>query len=260
MHFLKNHPFVIALILLAGAGLVFAGAQARIQGQVTDTDGTPIANAEVTITTSELTSFHKVLTTDKKGKFKLLLLDATRHYLFHVEAAGYQAQERPFKVAAGSTENNFEFQLVNLEQAAAQGAQALLEQPGYKELNEGRNLYEAGDKEGAKAKFQEAVTAMPDLLPALASLAEVNYETGDFEAALDIATKCLEQDDEAIECLAVAANSAQRVGDEEARAGFMARYKELNPEDPTILYNSAAEFLNKLDDAVSYTHLTLPTN
>ena len=28
----------------------------------------------------------------------------------------------------------------------------------------------------------------------------------------------------------------------------MARYEELNPEDPTILYNSAAGFLNKLDD------------
>lgn len=248
MHFPKIQPFVIVLILVAGAGMVFAGAQARIQGQVTDTKGTPIPNAEVTITTPELTSFHKVLTTDKKGVFKLLLLDATRNYLFHVEAAGFQPQERPFKVAAGSTENNFEFRLVDLEEAAAQGAQAFLEQPGYKELGEGRKLYEAGDKAGARDKFQEAVTAKPDLLPALAALAELNYETGDFEAALEIAKKCLERDDEAVECLAVAANSAQRVGDEEARAGFMERYKELNPEDPTILYNSAAEFLNKLDD------------
>ncbi len=28
----------------------------------------------------------------------------------------------------------------------------------------------------------------------------------------------------------------------------MARYEEANPEDPTILYNAAAGFLNKLDD------------
>ncbi|MEJ2187827.1 MAG: tetratricopeptide repeat protein [Acidobacteriota bacterium] len=28
----------------------------------------------------------------------------------------------------------------------------------------------------------------------------------------------------------------------------MARYQELNPEDPAILYNEAAVFLNKMDD------------
>lgn len=248
MRMSRIQQFVIVLFLLASAGMVFAGAQARLEGRVTDSKGNPIPNAEITITTSEVTTFHKVLTTDKKGEFKMLLLDATRHYLFHVEAPGYQAEERPFKVAAGSTENMFEFTLSSLQEAAAQGTMDLLQQPGYKEMAEAQKLYEAGDKEGARLKFQEAVAAKPDLLQALAGLAELSYGAGDFEAALDAAKRCLEQDDESVECLAVAANSAQRLGDEEARAGFMARYKELNPEDPTILYNAAAEFLNKLDD------------
>jgi tetratricopeptide (TPR) repeat protein len=29
----------------------------------------------------------------------------------------------------------------------------------------------------------------------------------------------------------------------------MARYRELNPDDPTVLFNEAADFLNNLDDA-----------
>jgi len=248
MRLSKATLFVSLIALLAGAGMVSAGAQARLEGHVTDTKGNPIPNATVTITTSEVSTFHKVLNTDENGVFKMLILDATHNYLFHVEAPGFQPQERPFKVGAGTTDNVFEFELKTVQEAAAQGTLNLLEQPGYKEMEEARKLYEAGDKTGARAKFQEAVAAKPDLTPALAALAELSYDAGDYQAAIDAAEKCLEQDDEFIECIAVGANAAQSLGDTEAHEKYMARYKTLNPEDPTILYNTAAEFLNKMDD------------
>ena len=240
--------FVSLFVLMTAAGMVFGGAQARVEGRVTDSQGNPIANAEVTVTSPEVSTFNLVVTADKKGVFKFLLLDATRNYFFHVEAAGYQAQERPFKVAAGSTDNVFEFTLKTIQEAVDQGNASILEQPGYKEMEEARELYTAGDKAAARAKFEEAVAAKPDLLPALAALAELSYGAGDFEAALEAAEKCLEQDDESLECLAIAANAAQSAGNEEAYSTYMTQYEELNPEDPTILYNSAAGFLNKLDD------------
>jgi tetratricopeptide (TPR) repeat protein len=248
MRFSKVKSFITLVVVLAAAGLVFAGAQARIEGHVTDSKGNPVANAEITITSPEVSSFHRVVTADEGGVFKFLILDATRHYLFHVAAPGFQPQERPFKVAAGSTDNVFEFTLNSLQEAAAQGTVDILEQPGYKEMEEARKLYNAGDKEAALAKFKEAAAAKPDLVPALAAIAELSYVAGDYQAAIDGAEKCLEQDDESLECLAIAANAAQSIGDNEAYAGYMARYKGLNPEDPTILYNSAAEFLNKMDD------------
>jgi tetratricopeptide (TPR) repeat protein len=240
--------YVSLITLLAGAGLVFAGAQARLEGHVTDTKGKPIPNATVTITSPEVSTFNKVITADADGGFKFLILDATRHYQFHIEAPGFQPQERPFKVSAGSTDNVFEFTLKSLEEAAAEGTVNLLEQPGYKEMEEARKLYDAGDKAGARAKFEEAVAAKPDLTPALAALAELSFDAGDYKAAMDAAEKCLEQDDEFSECIAVGANAAQNLGDTEAHERYMARYKTLNPEDPTILYNTAAEFLNKMDD------------
>ncbi len=248
MRFSTARSFITFVVVLAAAGWVFAGAQARIEGHVTGSKGKPIPNATVTITTPEVSTFHKVITTDENGVFKMLLLDATHHYLFHVEAPGFQPQERPFKVSAGSTDNVFEFTLNSLQEAAAQGTVDILEQPGYKEMEEARKLYNAGDKDAALAKFKEAAAAKPDLVPALAAIAELSYLAGDYQAAFDATEKCLEQDDESLECLAIGANTAQSLGDEEAYAGYMARYKELNPEDPTILYNSAAEFLNKMDD------------
>ena len=251
MRLFKRKFVVFAIVVLAAAGLVHAGGQARIQGTVTDSKGNPISNAVITITgdlSHEVFEFEKIVEVDKKGKFQALILNATKFYIFHVEAEGYQPHKRPFKVGVGSTDNEFEFQLMSIAEATAAGAVSLLEQPGYKELEEAKKLLAAGDAEGARAKFKEAVAAKPDLLPALAGLAELNYESGDIEGALAAARTCLEEDDESVHCLAIAANASQALGDMETHAVYMAQYEVLNPEDPTILFNQAAVFLNKMDD------------
>ncbi len=250
LHYKSKYIFVF-LLVLATASMVYAGAQARIEGTVTDTQGNPITGAVITITSDQVATFNKVIKVDKKGQFKTLILDATRRYEFSVEAEGYQGQKRPFKVGAGSTDNHFEFQLFSVAEATAAGKMDLLEQPGYKEFEEGKTLFEAGDLEAARAKFAEAVAAKPDLLQALGALAELNYEAGDMAGALEMAGRCLEEDDESIQCLAIAANTSQSLGDEEAYNAYMVRYQELNPEDPTLLYNDAAAYLNKMDDGMA---------
>lgn len=243
---LKTSVAVIGLLI--AAAMAHAGAQARIEGVVMDRAGNPIVGATVHIITDEVTGFDKVVTTDKDGEFKTLILDATRNYFFRIEAEGYQPEERPFKVSVGSTDNSFEFTLHTAAEAVAAGQVDLLQQPGYKELEEAKTLLRAGDKEGARAKFAEAVAAKPDLEPAYVGLAELMYEAGEMEKALAAAEECLELDADSIPCLAIAANSSAALGNDEARAEYMARYQVLNPEDPTILFNEAAAFLNKLDD------------
>ncbi|MBD3872945.1 MAG: tetratricopeptide repeat protein [Acidobacteria bacterium] len=251
MRLFERKHMVFAISVLAVAALAYAGVQARVQGKVTDNKGNPIPDAVVTIIGNpahEVMDFEKIVKADKKGKFKALILDATRYYLFRVEAPGYQPQERPFKVGAGSTDNEFDFQLMSIAEATAASEIELRDQPGYKEFEEGKKLFADGDTEGARAKFEEAVAAKPDLLPALAGLAELSYDAGDMEGALAAARKCLELDDESVHCLAIAANASQALGDMETHAVYMAQYEALNPEDPTILFNQAAVFLNKMDD------------
>lgn len=247
--FLRGLKITLSTVsLLAAAVAVYGAAQARISVTVTDTQGNPLPDAVVTITTSEMTNFEKVVKVGKNGTCNIMILDATHHYLFHVEAKGYQPQERPFKVPVGSTDEVFEFQLKTPQEAAAEGEIQLQQQPGYKELEEAKELFKAGDKEAALAKFEEAVVAMPDLVPALAGIASINYELNRYEEALAAAKECLAASEDSVECLAIAANSSQQLGDAEAHAAYMARYQELNPEDPAILYNEAAVFLNKMDD------------
>lgn len=245
----RTITFFLSLVALAAwAGPALAGSQARIAGRVTDSSGKAVGGARIVITSADVAAFEKTLETDRNGEFKVLILDATRRYLLRVEAKGYQTQERPFKVGVGTTDTFFEFSLSSVKEAEAASTMEVLEQPGYREMGEGRSLYAAGNKEAALAKFEAALAAKPDLVPALAAVAEVRFELGDSAGALAAARTCLEFDGESADCLATAANAAGVLGDEPARAGFLARYQEINPDDPALLYNSAAVFLNKLDD------------
>jgi tetratricopeptide (TPR) repeat protein len=239
----------LALFALLGVATVaHAGTQAKIEGRVTDVAGQPIAGAKLTITTAELTTYERTVETDDDGEFQTLILDATRTYEMLVEADGFQPQKRQFKVGAGSTDSFFGFALLTMAQASGAEDLKQREQPGFKELYEGRELLSSGNTEAALAKFKEAVAAKPDLLEAIARIAELTYEAGDFPGALDAAKKCLDQEPEAKQCLAIAINSAGELGDEQTRAEYLARYQQANPDDPTLLFNEAAEFLNNLDD------------
>lgn len=239
---------VFALVIGVATSLALASGQARVSGTVVDTTGKAIAGATITVTCPEAPTFKKVIETEPNGGFRLLLLDATKRYDFHVQAAGYAPYDHTIKVGVGTMDNEFTFSLQSDREAAASQQQAVLQQPGYKELDEGLALLRSGQVDAARAKLNEAVAAVPDLAAAWAGLADIDYRAGNHAAALKHATSCLEHDAENMKCLAIAANSSKELGDLEAHHTYMARYQALNPDDPATLFNQAAEFLNALDD------------
>ena len=241
-------PTIMVLSVALGAAQVWAGAQARIRGKVIGTDGKPVPDAVIIITTDEMENYEKKVKVKEDGSFAALILDATRHYKFTVKAPGYLDYEEPFKVMAGSTDNSFTFELKTKSEVQAQQRQELFEQPGYKELKEGQELLKAGKKAEAVAKLEEAIVAEPELIPAYVGLAEIVFALGDSEKALGHARKCLELDDEELRCLAVAINASKKLGNEEDYRAYLALYQEFNPDDPATLFNQAADLLNKMDD------------
>lgn len=238
---------LLATLVLA-AGTVAAGPQARVGGTVVGTDGEPVVGATITITSAELPKYEKILTTDEDGEFKVLLLDATKTYLFTVTSDGFLEYNEEIKVAVGTTDNDFTFELSTPTERAAAQQQEILEQPGYKEYDEAKTLLEEGKTTEARARLEDALKEMPDLIEALEVMAGIDFDSGDSALALATARRCLEEDDESLKCLAVASNAAGSVGDTEAQAAYLAQYQELNPDDPATLFNQAAGFLNKMDD------------
>lgn len=235
-------------ILVSFTTTAQAARQARIRGTVTTSNGTAVSNAVVTVTCKEMEAFEKVVKCKKDGTYSLLLVDATRHYVFRVEAPDHIAVDREVKVPPGSTDNVIDIELRTPEEEKQALERQANQKPGYREIAEGRALYNEGKLEESRAKFEKAVELIPESVPAWTGLSSIAEELGDSEAALKGARKCLELDGEALNCLAVAINSARALGLEEEYDRLSVRYRELKPDDPAMLFNQAAEFLNNMDD------------
>lgn len=240
---------ILALALLLVPTMLLAQAQGRVKGEVLDADGKPIANAKVIITCPEISTYRKELTTDKKGTFVVLVVDATKKYLFHIEAPGYQPVEQLNKPLIGAQTLELKFVLKTVQEVQKEAERQMLEQPGIKETREGEELLAAGQRAEARAKFEEAVKVRPDLHVAWFELGRLDLEDGKPAAALEAAKKCLAIQATFANCLALAANAAKDLGDEASYEKYMASYKVVNPSDPAVLFNEAADLLNKQDDA-----------
>jgi|YNPBryunderm2012_1023409.scaffolds.fasta_scaffold01436_13 tetratricopeptide (TPR) repeat protein len=247
---MKRARFLPAVLLLLPS-LVFAQAQGRVKGVVKNSKGAPITTASVTITCPEITNFRKEIKVDDKGSFATLIVDATKQYLFRVEAPGYQTIEQLHKPLIGAQTLNVEFVLQTLEELQAQARGEILESPGIKELREGNELIQAGKIAEGRARIQQGLALRPDLYLGWAELASLDAKDGKHAEALANAKKCLEYKANFPICLAIAANAALELGDRRAHESYMAAYKLANPSDPALLYNEAVEHLNKGDDAAA---------
>lgn len=245
---MRRARFYVGVLLLVPT-LLFAQAQGRIKGVVTDTHGKAIPGAKVILTCPEIANFRRELTADAKGGFATLIVDATKQYLFHVEAQGFQPIEQMHKPLIGGQTLELSFALRSVQELQAEVQQKVLEQPGIKQAREAQELQEAGKVEEARAKFAEAVAAKPDLYVAWLALGDIDQKAGKNDEALVAAEKCLAVKPEFPQCLALAMNAAQAKGDKVAYAKYAERYKAANPADPTLYYNEAVNYLNKGDDA-----------
>jgi len=239
----------LAALLVVVPSLLFAQAQGRVKGTVVDGQGKPVPNAKVVITCPEITTYKKEMTADKKGVFTTLIVDATKQYLFHVEAPGFQPIEQLHKPLIGGQTLEVAFTLKSIEQLEQESRQEALQQPGIKELREGRDLLDAGRKAEARAKFAEAVALKPDLHLGWLEMALLDIETGKNDDAIAEVEKCLVASPNFAACLAAGANAAKAKGDSVLFDKYMAAYKTANPSDPAVAYNEAVAFLNKGDDA-----------
>ncbi len=92
------------LLLPAGAGAARAIDQGRLLGTVVDAGaGTPIAGVKVVITSPDMATFKVEKTTDGRGQFSAIVLDAQRQYRIHLEKDGYVTLEQPLKLKIEDT-------------------------------------------------------------------------------------------------------------------------------------------------------------
>jgi tetratricopeptide (TPR) repeat protein len=177
---------VLALTLTAASSLYAAG-EGRVVGTVVDEAGVPIEGAKVLLT-RQGTSYKLEKTSDKKGQFMLLILDATQEYQIHAEKAGFNPFEGPLKPKIEDTMRL----TLTLTKAAEPKGNGPKEMSGKDQAilvyNDGVGLLRSGDVAAAIPKFEQAAALNPELAEAQAVLAELYLEqkrNGDALAAVD---------------------------------------------------------------------------
>jgi tetratricopeptide (TPR) repeat protein len=238
-------PAVTALAGLAVAAAMLAGAQARLMGRVTDTEGNPIEGATVTVTTPNLGTFKLTLTTDRKGQYGTIIADATMPYHLKFEKEGYAAFEGDKKIPVGET-GGIDAKLRKASEA--QPAAAPPPSPGDAAVaayNEGVDLLNAGKTDAAEKKFLEAVRKNPDLPAPWKALTIIAYNRKDWAHTLEYGDKATELDPSLSTLYAMMAEAARQSGDKKAAAEWEARNAEANPDKPETLYNKGIEAYNQ---------------
>jgi tetratricopeptide (TPR) repeat protein len=240
-----------ALVALVFLGLtpaaVLAQAQGRLQATVVDEAGQPVPDVEITIVNDEI-GYNQTAMTDKKGRFSLIFVDATRTYEYKFEKEGYRPTTTSFKVELGGNTRH-EFTLPT--KGATVAAEPTEEQPQQQSRNPAVNLFNAGvlafqggDESTAEAKFREAIDKDPSFVEPYSALAGLYLDRTEYDPAKAMADKVLELAPDNARSLRVLYDASRAEGDEAKAAELLDRLKAVDTggTDTAIrVFNEGAE-------------------
>ncbi|HEX8616003.1 MAG TPA: tetratricopeptide repeat protein [Thermoanaerobaculia bacterium] len=239
---------IVTLLLVTGNA--FALGEARMTGKVIDASTKqPIPNATIKVVAVEGKNFSRELKSRKDGGYTIMVIDGTIRYKYTVTAEGYAPYEETIKMKLGDTDTrDFELskpgagQRVETTEVQLQTAKV---DPAVAAYNEGASLMNAGDINGAIAKFDAAVAAKPDLAAGWMALAKANARQKNHQKAVDAAKKALEFDEEDTDMWAILHASYTALGD---KTNAAAAQKKL-PANANALFNTAARLINEGKDS-----------
>ncbi len=203
-----------AALLLAGAATLFAVAQGRMYGKVTDENGKPLEGVKLTVTLPGVESYKVEETTKADGSYAVTILDATRTYTYRWEKEGYQPVEATVKIPIASNEQR-DVELLSLEEAARRGPSGRELTPAERAVlvfNEGAEAAQQGDMSTATAKMQEAIALDATLAPAHSALSALLFTEKKYAEAVAAAEKARELDPGDVKALRVLAEGYLELG------------------------------------------------
>jgi len=240
-----------ALTAFLAAGFLYAGAQCRLMGSVTDSAGAPVDGVTIVITTSKLTTFKHSISTDAKGKYSTILPDCTMPYLVVFGKDGFVSSSEEKKIPINDV-GKIDVKLMRVSEVRAGpgAAPAAAAAPSGSEqailaFNAGVEAVNAGDKTAAEAKFLEAVAKNPDLPAGWQALSSLAYEKKDWAKAVEYGEKAVDLDPTLTTLFPMLAEASKAMGDKKGAADWAARNAEANPDSPEILYNKGIQAYNK---------------
>ena len=236
----------ICVLLVTGAGPLWAAAQGRVFGTLIDEQEQPLAGVTVTIKNLD-TNDETVRETNKKGKFTVVLLDATKRLAIRREKEGYQSFEEALEPVVGDV-LRATWRLVKGSGAQAGPATAPAAPAGPEATTAkaarlyeaGAEAFEAGDLDLALEKFQEFAAEHPDLPEVHRALAMTYLRKESYPEAAAAAERLLELESGDSTGARIRLEAYREMGDEERAAEALAKLEEIEPSADTarLVFNS----------------------
>ncbi len=218
MHRLVRSVAALTLILLTT--LPAWGATARLRGTVVDGQGTPIPGVKITVTSNDMPTFREVLTSDKKGKFLLVVQSPQFLYQMQFDKPGYQSFKQDMQLRATEMlREEFPMDRASAEavEAVADPALAAIEvgNEAINAYNKGVAAQRAGDLSTARTKLEQALAVQEDLAVAHIALSQVLLDQGEYATAARHAERGLELQAGSLDALQVRYDAYRALGEEE---------------------------------------------
>ena len=221
----RRFVFLASLCLLA-TGVAEAQRSGNVSGRVVDEDGEPIQGVLVTLLSEEE---ERTDETNKKGRFTLVVLDATQRFMIRLEKDGYVPIQQPLEVRVGQTVN----EVFTLTEVEGRVDEVTGNSEAIEAYNAGATAYNAGDYDTARERFEAALGIDPELLEARKVVTLVYFQQRDWEAAVASAEIVAEAEPDNVAALKVGFDASGQLGDRERAAGFLDRMVALDPSPDT---------------------------
>ena len=150
-----------------------------INGRVLDMEEKTVSGAAVKVTSAD-GAFEESATSDRKGVFSISVPEASGEYTVSLEKEGFAPFSASIPLSVGD-EQNIDFRLLSAEMGQRQRA--------VDAYNEGVQVFNQGDKDKAKALFQEAAELDPSIFQAHFGLTDIYLSEQDYAAAAESAER-----------------------------------------------------------------------
>jgi tetratricopeptide (TPR) repeat protein len=214
---------LIAGLLVAAAAPVTAQRGGNVGGTVEDEQGNPLSDILVTLYSEAET---RTDTTNKKGRFQLVVMDATERFVIRLEAEGYTTIEEPIEVGIGESVRRT-FTMIPAQATSAVEVEGNSE--AVAAYNAGAEAFNAGDYALARSSFEGALELDPELLPARKVLTLVYFQLQEWGLASQSARIVADAEPDNEAALKVGFDAASQLGDREQAERFLEELLALGP-------------------------------
>lgn len=190
--------FLFSLLFLLCVTPILAQS-GLLRGSVVDSDGNPIEGVQITITSQDQPTYREVVTSDKRGRFNVRFTSVQINFRFELlfEKPGYQGFIQPMMPSAmQQMSEEFVMETAETQVVESHGDLSAVVTGSSSEainaFNEGLSAQRERDLATARAKYEEAIAADPNLNPAHVALSQVFLDTREYEAAIAAAERGLE--------------------------------------------------------------------